>query len=429
MIPLRILIIEDDEALLPILEEAYRVVFECHGYTPVIERAVTVDEARSLAKAGKGQPYDFVSLDVNLGHRQLTGIDVLDTLKRFRSAWMVALLTGVETDSTLDKTVGRAKGDDLRKQLRRDAYARFPAERLLVVEKPAPTTPKKEAAVLLANRIEQIALVFMEVGRLRYVFRPIDVTSLERVPQPKGQKGKRTFIETSALHWQIRFDCGEIRTLPNLSGFKTLHYLLSRDRSISVTPEEALAIEPKAERAATKPKPGEDPVATYFEAQGIAWRELNQAEQDKLIRAALSLKFNRYRELRGFQDEEDISTSEESELNRILRELGPLADAAEIAYQRMKPTERGDSDAWGINPSVLAQNDLHGGGANYDQLGDDRRGKDSPAAQLFRARMKRVKDCLRENGFAEMAQHLEDYVMSTGANWSYNPPEGVEWTT
>jgi hypothetical protein len=190
-----------------------------------------------------------------------------------------------------------------------------------------------------------------------------------------------------------------------------------------------LAIEPKAEKVATKPKLGEDPVSAYFEAQGIAWKDLNQAEQDKLIRAALSLKFNRYRELRGFQDEEDISTSEESELNRILRELGPLADAAEIAYQRMKPTERSDSDAGSIDPGVLAQNDLHSGGANYEQFGDDRRGKDSPAAQLFRARMKRVKDCLRENGFAEMAQHLEDYVMSTGANWSYNPPEGVQWTT
>lgn len=426
---IRILIVEDDPALLPILEGAYRTVFERHGYEPAIERAETVADARQKGKAARGNAYDFVSLDVNLGDKNLTGLDVLDTLKRFRSAWMVALLTGVETDASLDKAVGKAKGEDLRRSLRRDAYARFPSERLIVVEKPAHSLPEPDAAKLLANRIEQIALVFEEVSRQRYIFRPIEVTSLERVPQPKGQKGRRTFIETSALHWQIRFDCAEIRTLPNLSGFKTLHYLLSHDRSTSVTPEEALAIEPKAEKTSAKPSPGEDPVAAYFDAQGITWRDLSSPEQDKLIRAALSLKFNRYRELRGFQDEEDISTSEESELNRIIRELGPLADAAETAYQRMRPADRGLATSPETSPSTLSQDDLHAGGANYDQLGEDRRGKDSPTAALFRARMKRVKDCLRENGFADMAQHLEDYVMSTGANWSYNPPDGVEWTT
>lgn len=429
MASLRILIVEDDPALLPILKEAYRTVFERHGYEPVIEKAITVEEARRLAKAAKGKAYDFVSLDVNLGDQNLTGLDVLDTLKRFRSAWMVALLTGVEADAKFDKTVGKEKGDEIRRGLRRDAYARFPAERLIVVEKPSTSMPESEAAELLANRIEQIALVFEEVGRLRYVFRPIEVTSLERVAQPKGQKPKRKFIETTALHWQIRFDCGEIRTLPNLSGFKTLHYLLSRDRNVSVTPEEALAIEPKAEKPSTNLGPGDDPVAAWFEAQGIAWSDLSEPEQEKLMRAALSLKFERYRELRGFQDESDLSPAEESELTRIIRELGPLADAAETAYLRMRPEEGEPLGADVMAPGALAQDDLHVGGGNYDKLGEGRRGKDSPAAQLFRARMKRVKDCLRENGFADMAQHLEDYVMSTGASWSYNPPEGIEWMT
>ena len=426
---LRILIVEDDPVLLPVLERAYRAVFERHGYEPVIENATTVEDARRQAKGAKGNAYDFVSLDVNLGDRNLTGLDVLDTLKRFRSGWMVALLTGVETDSSLDKAVGKSKGDDLRRGLRRDAYARFPAERLIVVEKPSLTIPDEEAGKLLANRLEQIALVYEEVGRLRYVFRPIDVSSLERVPQPKGKKAKRTFIETTALHWQIRFNCGEIRTLPNMSGFRTLHYLLSRDRGESVTPEEALAIEPKAEKSKGDFCESGDPVALYFEAQGIAWRELSEPEQEKLIRAALSLKFTRYRELRGYQDDQDISTAEESELNRIVRELGPLSDAAETAYQRMQPAELAIAVIEESDAGALAQNDLHVGGGNYDQVGENRRGKDSPAAQLFRARMKRVKDCLRENGFADLAQHLEDYVMSTGANWSYNPPEEVEWTT
>jgi hypothetical protein len=299
----------------------------------------------------------------------------------------------------------------------------------LVIEKPSTKIATVEAERLLTNRIEQIALVYEEISRLRYVFRPIDVVSLKRAPQPKGGKAKRAFHEATSRHWQIRFNCGEIRTLPDLSGFKTLHYLLSRDRNVSVTPEEALSIEPKTDKPTGPLGTGEDPVAGYFEAQGIAWKELPLPEQEKLMRAAFSLKFARYRELREFQDEDELSPAEDSELARIARELGPLADAAETAYQRIRPRDR-DSDTIGNAASaVIAQNDLHLAGGNYDKLGTDRRGQDSPAAQLFRARMKRVKDCLRENGFADFAQHIEDYIMSTGANWSYNPPQGVEWTT
>ncbi len=429
MKPIRILLVEDDSATLKWLTGCYQEVFRDRGYAIDISHAKTVEEARRAAKAANRKPYDLVSLDLNLGDTQLTGLDVLNTLHRFQSAWMVALITGIETDVTLDKTMGKIKGDDLRKQFRRDAYARFPAERLIVVEKPAAATEKNKAAALLKNRIEQIALVYEEVSRLRYIFRPIEVASLERVTQPKGQKRKRSFVETTAVHWQIRFDCGEIRTLPNLAGFKTLHYLLSRDRTVSVTPEEALAIEPKTERTSDCPSQNEDPVAAYFEAQGIGWKELASNEQEKLVRAALSLKFNRYCELRGFEDGEDLTTAEEFELARIIRELGPLAAAAETAYQRMKPGESVSEGEVETSTGVIVQNDLHAGIGNYDQLGEDRRGKDSPAAQLFRARMKRVKDCLRENGLADFAQHIEDYLQSTGANWSYNPPGEIEWTT
>ena len=171
-------------------------------------------------------------------------------------------------------------------------------------------------------------------------------------------------------------------------------------------------------------------MAAFFQAKGIDWNNLDTNRRDQLVRAALSVKFVRFQELRGLQDEDDLSANEEDELKQIIRELGPLAEAAETAYDRM--TSDGDDltqrDA-SLTTGDLAQNDLHVGRGSYDQVGDDRRGQDSPEAALFRARMKRVKDCLRENGFAEFAKHLDDYVQSTGANWSYNPPSGVEWTT
>ena len=372
-----------------------------------------------------------MSLDVNLGDSTLTGLDVLVTLKRFHSAWMVALLTGVESDMTVDKTMGEARGEDLRKKLRRDAYASFPAERLLVVEKPSSGIETGDAQRLLVNRLRQIALVYEEVGRLRYVFRPIDVASLERVSAPKGKKVKRTYIETTALHWQIRFNCGEIRTLPDMAGFRTLHYLLSRDRNQSVTPEEALANEPKSELSkGTSAVLGVDPLATYFEAQGIKWQDLASEEQDRLIRAALSLKLTRYIQLREFQDDADISPAEAKELDAIRKELGALADTAESVYLRMAAQAKElDEATTRLTTGEMCEAGLHIEGGNYDRLGSDRRGLDSPAAQLFRARMKRVRDCLRENGFADFARHIEDCIQSTGARWSYNPPEGVEWTT
>lgn len=426
-LPVRILIVEDDEALIPFLEREYSNAFGRHGYNASFTLARTVEEARKAAKDAQRDPFDLVSLDVYLGDQSLTGLDVLDTLKRFNSAWMIALLTGVEIDPTLDANMGMERGDKLRKQLRRDAYTRFPAERLLIVEKPPNTVEQSESRNLLSNRLEQIALVYSEINRLRYIFRPIDVISLERVPRKKGAKGKSTFLETKSIHWQIRFNCGEIRTLPNMAGFKTLHYLLTRNRNDSVTPEEALAIEPKTERKKTIRHSSGDPVSAYFEEQGILFNDLSETEQEKLIRAALSLKFNRYRELRTFQDDEDISVNEEGELDKIVDELGPLADTAELAYQRLKSSGSNESSSQTIGS--ISQDGLHISTGNYDRIGSDRRGKDSSSANLFRARMMRAKDCLRENGFADMAEHLTDYLMSTGANWSYNPPDGIEWTT
>jgi len=373
-------------------------------------------------------------LDVNLGDSALTGLDVLATLKRFRSAWMVVLLTGVESDATVDQTMGATKGSELRKQLRRDAYASFPAERLLVVEKPSTTLPSSEGQKLLANRLEQISLVYEEVGRLRYVFRPIEVVSRERVKVPKGtkkgSKPKRKFIETTALHWQIRFNCGEIRTLPDAAGFRTLHYLLSRDRNHSLTPEEALLIEPKTEKGASSPPPaGPDSLAVYFEAQGIDdWKDLSAGEQEKLIRAALPLrKMQRYAELREIQNdaEDELGPSEEDELENLTKEFGALAGAAERIYLLLYRDAVREATTLG----EMCEADLHLDGGNYDRLGKDRRGLDSPAAALFRSRKRHVRDRLSENGFSEFAQHIEKYIQSTGAKWSYNPPEGVEWTT
>jgi len=393
---IRLLLVEDDATLCAELKRLYRSLFAERGFESVtVETATTVDEARELARAAKPHPYDLVSLDVNLGDKEETGLDVLNTLRRFQSAWMVAMLTGVETDRSLDGTIGREAGERLRRQLRSDAYGRFPAERLLIVEKPGAETPGEEATRLMRDRVRQICLLYEQVGRSRYIFRPIEVAGLERVSAAKGKQVKRKFIETSTTHWQIRFNCGDIRTLPDRAGYRTLHHLLSLPTTESLTPEQALVIEPKNEKGEAKLSSGEDPVGAYFSAQGIDWSELSATQQEKLITAALSLRFRKYVELRGYKDEEDLAADEADELERITDELGPLAPAAETAYLRMRvdgsPEDQTVVETESLSIGAAAQEGLHAAGGNYEKT-VGRKGYDSPAAQNFRARWKRTKD-------------------------------------
>ncbi len=454
-----ILIVEDDLNLLAFLKASYRKIFSDLGYKPTFEQASTVADARRLAKTARGKPYDFVSLDVNLGERTLNGLHVLETLNCFQSAWMVALLTGVESDESLDKTVGSIEAEDLRKTLRQRAYASFPAERLMVVEKPdsllKDADKAEKAQARLTNRLVQIAHVYEEIERLRYVFRPITVPCLKRVPSPKGSKEKGRIIETTSVHWQIRFNCGDMRTLPDMVGFQTLRLLLSQDRNQVVTPEEALMKEPKNEKPENvSPDANEEPVAAnsvargvaaYFKAKGIVCDGLPPDTLDALIQEELSPKMMRYMELREMQDDKNpkayFLASEENELEAMVKGFGPLAAIAEDKYRSRAAAAGKQNDTEQEAPGRDAKNRRPGGAtvAAVEGLGQEggidvtngpaRRGKESKAGWAFRQRKGRVFKYLRENGYAEFAKHIEDSIQSPGAKWSYNPPDDIEWTT
>ena len=430
---IRMLIVEDDAALLSKLEWLYRGIFKSLGYDSVtIEEAKDFEKANDLARGAQKDPYDLVSLDVNLRRADVTGLNILGTFKRFKSAWMIALLTGVETDASLDGTMGKDAAENLRGQLRRHAYAQFPGERLIVVEKPSEKEDSETRARLLANKLSDITGVYEAVARQRYIFRPIEVEALARVPGKRGEK--RKFVRTRCLHWQVRFNCGDIRTLPDRAGFKTIHKVLTMDRDESLTPEMARVIEPKNEKAEDSGNPGEDPVAAFFAARGIDWEDLREKQQDEIVKAALAFRFRRYVELREFEDNEELSEQETDELASIRKELGPLAELAEVGYQRMNPgkADAGGVAAWASNVDpireAMATGQLRLGNALYARTAGSR-GQDSTEAAGFRKRKERVCEYLRENGFTDFAEYIESYVMSAGANWSYHPPPGVEWTT
>lgn len=428
------LIIEDDPETLKKLKRLYHDIFIAAGYDSVgIEECDSAKEAKQSARENASNPYDLVSIDVVLGDRNMTGLDILGAFRRFKSAWMAVLLTGLETDAKTEETLGKEETGKLRRQLRRRAHERFPAERLLVVEKPSTNEPSHVQENVLANKLRDIAGVFQAVSRQRYVFRPIEVDALKHIQGKKDKETKQitqegTFEPYRSLYWQVRFDCGEMRTVRHQVGYKSLHKLLSLSRAESVTPEELRVIEPpepaKKDRPQAAMKTDGDAVAAFFTKQGIEWESLDETARNKLVSVALAFRFKRFVELRGFEDDEDITTEEKSELDQIESELGPLAPLAETAYQRLKP----DSDDI-VDPAEVAHlsGELHTERDVYERRQGGKR-KDSKAAQGFRRRFDRVANHLRKEGFPEMASHIEAYIMSTGANWSYNPPGEIEWT-
>lgn len=423
---IRLLIVEDDPTLIVRLEKLYREIFTARGFDSVtVETVNNASEAKDRASSAKADPYDLVSLDVHLGEGEVTGLDVLTRFKRYKSAWMVVLLTGVETDLTANASLGKEAAEKIRRGLRKEAYANFPSERLLVVEKPSQKNDE-EREKLLANRLRDIAGVYEAVSRLRYVFRPIEVDGLEYIPGKKD-KGKLVeegrFISCRTLCWQVRFNCGDMRTIPHKVGYKSLHKILSLEPGESVTPEELRVIEPPEEKTKLKATPaGEstDAVAAYFEQNGIDWKNRTEEERENLIKAALAFRFKRFVELREFQEDGDIEPSEENELARITDELGPLAEFAEIAFQRLTSQPRTiGGDGLEVDPGAAAG---VAGEVRPERPYTRRKvgwGLDSVASGGYRKRRDRTANYLREEGFVQMADEIEKMVDSTGSNWSY----------
>jgi len=427
------LIVEDTPALLSKLKKLYRTIFESRGFDSVmIEEAVSFSEGIALARGAQKNPYDFVSLDVNLGHADVTGLNVLGAFKRFQSAWMVALLTGVEADTSLDTTMGKANADILRKQLRRDAYAQFPAERLIVVEKPSEKEDSQTRERLLTNKLSDIAGVYEAIAKNRYIFRPINVDGLKQVT---GASGNDKFVKTRKVAWQVRFNCGDIRTIEEITGFETFREMLSMDSDDVLPIQRAMVVEPKRSKGEKRVKvllaESTHDFAKHFNQRGFNWSALS-AEKQEALALQLAPKLRRYVDLRKQQS---LDGPGRKQLNSLKAELGPLADKAFSYDADRDDDDDGDNfqeeneehshatiqNAFNTNEVQLSGSDMvkRPGGL----------GKDGPDRWNFSARKKRAIKALREEGFLEFADHMEAYVKPNRGKWSYNPPHPIEWTT
>jgi CheY-like chemotaxis protein len=422
---IRILIVEDDEKQLAQIKGFYKQCFlEQLDIEPEFAEARSFAEAARLAKSQSDSPkYDLVSLDVNLGDSAKTGLDVLQIFNAFNSAWMVALLTGVETDRALDKTLGKEKGGRIRNELRRDAYLKFPAERLVVVEKPAPTLKPAEQAILLESRVNQIVLLYEQISMLRYVFRRKEFIFYKKIG--------RSPVECKGVRWEIRFDSEGPITLEDELGFTALQRLLAGE---SLAPEDAILCDTKyqeknkksVKKVASKNADPDAPFVEFCESQGKPWGRLSGSEQEA-VRKKLAALTERYRELFLLRDEGGLEPAEEKELVKIEKQLGPLLEDIEKGLEgRSAPMRMVDAESESI-AEAMAKGEMRTSNTEIIRDENEARGVDSKEGQLFRVWWMRLLETLAENGFGVFVSHLKERVLSVDGKRSYSG--GIEWTT
>lgn len=420
--PLRILIVEDEPEMRAHLKTIYSRVFQEHAFQPEFDEAEDATKALDDAQKAASKPYDLVSLDVNLRDKTVTGLDVLGAFKQFKSAWMVALLTGIEMDASLDAVVGNERAEQMRRGLRSEAYTKFWPERLIVVEKPVSSLQQDQAKTLLDNRLEQIALVYEIVTRERYVFRAVTLPAIRRM-----EKGGRILIETEITKYQIRCGCGDLVTVDFYAGIKVMHELFKKGRSGIINASEAKTIEPPQKRKSStvKAEPTStsvpDQLVSFFRDKHPNWQTLGREHQLNLMEASLGGKIDRFVELMKYRDTGAIQTSEEKELEEIVANYGLLGPIADAYYVQTKEHDVDFRSAL----EVIFDGQGH--------LAPLREPEDADDARL-RKLESRLRFYLEENGCMGFSHYLRDHVSTKKFRGGeeqliHDQPPIVEWTT
>jgi hypothetical protein len=177
----KILIVENEQEWADYLDLRFRELFKNElDVHATIEIANSGEKALALVQQVK-EPYDLVSLDIDLGKSAskgpaLTGIRVLEEIKKANAAWMVSILTGVEANKRLGSSIGDEElAREIQEELRAIARENFPPERLLVVEKPGNKLREQDGELMkkLDNRLKQIVHIYKQLSKDRNTFRRV----------------------------------------------------------------------------------------------------------------------------------------------------------------------------------------------------------------------------------------------------------------
>lgn len=281
--PLRILIVEDEPQWAQAIKSNFLEIFNDLKLPCTIEAPSTIQKCRDAIRSAAENPYDLISLDINFrqdaAEDPIDGLKLLAIISDYKAAWLVSILTGVESDETVDDTYGEHRARLLQYELHSRASATFPPERLMVKEKPA--LSNKE---LLAKRLRQVCLCLQQSRTGRNRFRRLNLhcqvavyettsghwikknspeflraqkamkfvkafnkefpKGLSTCPDPKRAADYETELEYDLLKKngrklpdaelvedivtlrQISFGCGEVITLPDDPNFETIAWLL-----------------------------------------------------------------------------------------------------------------------------------------------------------------------------------------------------------
>jgi CheY-like chemotaxis protein len=281
--PLRILIVEDEPKWAQAIKTNFLEIFNDLKLPCTIEVPNTIQKCKEAIRNAVERPYDLISLDINFRQdavaKPIDGLTLLEIIKKYKAAWLVSILTGVESDKTVDDTYGEQRTRELQYELHSRASATFSPERLMVKEKPALSN-----TILLAKRLRQVCLYLRQsrIGRNRFrrLEEPCQVAVHELIDKrlikksspeflraqkamkfvkefnkefPKGPSTcpdsqrvadyemelkydllKKNGTKLEKAQWaedivtlrQISFGCGEVITLPDNPNFETIVWLL-----------------------------------------------------------------------------------------------------------------------------------------------------------------------------------------------------------
>lgn len=276
--PLRILIVEDEPRWAQAIKNQLLEILNDLGLPCTIEAPSSIRECKEKIRSASETPYDLISLDINFredaGEVRTDGLKLLEIIKKYSAAWLVSILTGVESDSTVEDTYGFIRTRELQDELRFRACTTFPPERLLVLEK-----PQSDDKEMLTRRLSQVCMILRQSRVGRNLFRHINPPCLvachrtiggdllkkdsdefrrakkamefvksyedpKAMPDPDKREqyeeelkldilkknGKKMadaeWIEDTVSLRQIRFGCGEVITLPEDPNFVTIAWLL-----------------------------------------------------------------------------------------------------------------------------------------------------------------------------------------------------------
>lgn len=461
--PLRILIVEDEPKWAQAIKSHFLEIFNDLKLPCTIEAPATIQKCREAIRSAAENPYDLISLDISFSNDvaedPIDGLTLLGIISQYKAAWLVSILTGVETDTTVDDTYGERRARLLQYELHSRASATFPPERLMVKEKPDLSNTE-----LLAKRLRQVCLYLRQsrIGRNRFrrlkepcqiaVHELIDGRWIKRnSPEfnlakkamdfvkafnkkyPKGpstcRDSKRladyeTQIELDILKkigrklapaqwaddtvtlWQISFGCGEVISLPDNPNFETIAWLLRH-------PDEEFAAHQIGGEAA---EVGQQAVG--FHHQHADEDDIADDEDDKED------------DEDPFQRENDGNRRDYEDNRRFQDNLNVKDTDKETHARYRKDIKRKEAQLVSANPrlrSILETEITH----LRKALGEVRRNTvGGRSHETIKQHKSRAIAELREAGQIELADHLFTYIKIRNFKFCYAVEKGaISWNT